>query len=75
MGGRRGSSEVRSKSDEVGAGEVSLMDKGVREEAVRKDTNEEGVGLCDRCKEEVCSKKGKGIPIVERREREGEGVY
>ena len=51
------------------------MDKGVWKEAVRKDANEEGVRSCDRCKEGVCSKKGKGVPVVERKERGGEGVY
>jgi len=75
MGGRRGSSKVRSRSNKVGAKEVSPMDKGIRKEEVRKDADKEGVGSCDRCKEGVCSEKGKDVPIVKRREREGEGVY
>ena len=52
-----------------------MMDKGVQEEAVRKNADEKGVKSCDRCKGGVCSKKGKGVPVVERRERGGEGVY
>jgi len=75
MGERRRSSEIRSRSKEAGAGEVSLMNKGIREEAVRKDADKEGVGSCNRCKGGVCSEEGKGVPIVERRERGGEGVY
>ena len=50
------------------------MDKDVWEEAVRKDANKEGVRSHDRYKRGVCSEKGKGVPIVERRERGGEGV-
>ena len=42
---------------------------------VREDANKEGVGSCDRCKEGVCSEEGKGVSIVERRERGGERVY
>ena len=51
------------------------MDKSVWEEAVRKDADEEGVGSHDRCKRGVCSEEGKGVPIVKRRERGGEGVH
>ena len=50
MGRRRGGGEVRGRSKEVGTGEVSLVDKGVWEEAVRKDADEEGVGSRNRCK-------------------------
>jgi len=50
------------------------MDKGVWEEAVRKDADKEGVGSRDRCKRGVCPEEGKGVPIVERRKRRGEGV-
>ena len=74
MGRRRGGGEVRGRSKEVGTGEVSSVDKGVWEEAVRKDADEEGVGSRNKCKRRVCSEEGKGVPIVERRERGGEGV-
>ena len=50
------------------------MDKGVWEEAVRKDANEEGVGPCDRCEGRVCTMKRKSIPIVKRRERGGKRI-
>ena len=51
------------------------MDKSVRKEAIRENTDEEGIGLCDRCQGEVCTKKGEGIPIIKRGKRRGEGVY
>ena len=74
--GRRGESgEVRSRGKEVGAREVSQMDKGVWEEAVRKDAYKKVVGSYDRCERGVCAKEGEGVPIVERRERRGEEVH
>ena len=45
------------------------MDKGVLEEAVRKNANKEGVGPCNSCKGGVCTTKRKDIPAVERRKR------
>jgi len=54
--------------------EVKKMDKGVWEEAVRKDANKKGVGPHDRCEGGVCTMKRKGIPIVKRREREGKRI-
>ena len=50
------------------------MDKGVWEEAVRKDVDEEGMESRNRCKRGVCSEEGKSVSIVERRGRGGEGV-
>ena len=50
------------------------MDKSVQEEAIRENAGKESVGSCDRCKGEVCSKKGKGIPAVKRRERRSKRV-
>jgi len=50
------------------------MDKGVREEAIRKDANKEVVGSCDRDERRVCTTKRKGIPTVERGERGGKGI-
>ena len=66
MGRRRGSSEVRSRGEEIGAGEVSQVDKGVWKEAVRKNANKKNMGSCDRCEEGVCTMKRKGIPFVKR---------
>ena len=51
------------------------MDKGVWEKAVRENTHEKIVGPHHRCKRRVCAMKREGVPIVERRERGGEGVY
>jgi len=51
------------------------VDKGVWEEAVGKNADKESVGPCDRCKEEICSEEGKGVPIVERRKRGSKRVY
>jgi len=45
------------------------MDKGVQEEVIREDADEEGVGSHNRYERKVHTKKRKGIPIVERRER------
>ena len=50
------------------------MDKGVWEETVRKNANEESVGLYDRSEGRVCTTKRKGIPAVERRERGGKRI-
>ena len=50
------------------------MDKGVWEEAVRKDADEKGMRSCNRCKRGVYSEEGKSVSIVERRGRGGEGV-
>jgi len=45
------------------------MDKGVWEEAVRKDVYKEIVGSSDRCERGVHAMKRESIPFVERRER------
>jgi len=50
------------------------MDKGVQEEAIRKDANKEVVESCDRDEERVCTIKRKGIPTVERGERGGKRI-
>ena len=50
------------------------MDKGVWEETVRKDADEESIGPCDRSERGVCTTKRKGIPTVERGERGGKGI-
>ena len=51
------------------------MDQGIREETIRKDADEEGMGSCDKSKGGVCTKKGKGLPIVEGGKRGSKGVY
>ena len=51
------------------------MDKGVWKEEIREDANKEGIGSHNRCQRGVCTKKGEGIPIIERGKRRGEGVY
>jgi len=50
------------------------MNKGIWEEAIREDANEEGVGPRNRYKRRVHIKERKGIPIVERRERGGKRI-
>ena len=50
------------------------MDKGVQEEAIRKDANKEVVGSCDRDKGRVCTTKRKGIPTVKRGKKGGKGI-
>jgi len=50
------------------------MDKGIWEEAVRKDADEEGVRPRDRCEGGVCTMKRKDIPAVERRKRGGKRI-
>ena len=74
MGGEIRSGKVRSRGKEAGTGEVSQIDKGVWEETVRKNADEESVELCDRSEEGICTTKRKGIPTIERRERGGKEV-
>jgi len=50
------------------------VDKGIWEEAVRKDANEEAMGSRDRCKGGVYAMKREGVPFVERGKRGGERV-
>jgi len=50
------------------------MNKGVREEAIRKDANKEVVGSCDRDERRVCIMKRKDISTVERGERGGKKI-
>jgi len=72
-GGRSG--EVRNGSKEVGSREVSQMDKGVWEEAVRKDAYEKTVRSCDKGKRGVYTKKRESVPFVKRRERGGQRIH
>ena len=51
------------------------MDKSIWEEVIREDANKEGVGSYNRGERGLCTKKRKGVPIVKRGERGGEGVY
>ena len=50
------------------------MDKGVWEEAVRKDTNEKVVRSCDRHEGGIYAMKREGIPFVQRRKGGGKRV-
>ena len=50
------------------------MEKSIWEEKVRKNASVKGLGSCDRVKRGVCAKKGKGVFIVEERERRGTGI-
>ena len=45
------------------------MDKGIWEETIRENADEEGVGPCDRGKRGVCTEEGKDLPIIKERER------
>ena len=51
------------------------MDKGVWEEAVRENANEEVIGPCNRCKRRIYAKKRKSVPFIKRGERGSERVY
>ena len=66
MGRRRESGEVRSRGKEIGAGEVSQVDKGVCKEAVRKNADKKNMGSCNRCEGGICTTKREGIPFVKR---------
>ena len=50
------------------------MDKSIWKETIRENANKKGMKLHNKCQEGVCTKKRKGIPAVERRERGGKGV-
>jgi len=50
------------------------MEKSIWKKRVREDTSVKGLGSCNRVKRGVCAKKGKGIFIVEGRERGGTGI-
>jgi len=50
------------------------VNKGVWEEAVRKDAYKEVVGSHDRCEERVYAMKREGVPLVKRREGGDERV-
>ena len=67
IGQRRGSGEVRSRGEEIGAREVPQMNKGVWEEAVRKNAYKKSVGSRNRCKGGVYATKREGVPFVKRR--------
>jgi len=50
------------------------IEKSIWEKRVGEDASAKGLGSCNRVKREVCTKKGKGIFIVKKREREGTGI-
>jgi len=45
------------------------MEESIWKERIKKDTSVKGLGLCNRIKERVYAKEGKGIFTVQRRER------
>jgi len=47
------------------------VDLYLQKESKWEDANKESIGLCDRSKEKVYTKKEKGISIIKGREREG----
>ena len=61
--------KIRGGSKKDGAQEVSPMDKGIQEETIREDANEEGVRPHDRGKRGVCTEEGECLPIIKGRER------
>ena len=75
MGQRGRSSEIRDRGKKAGTRKISQVDKDIWKEAVRKNANEETMRSCNRCQGGICTKKRKGIPIVERRERRSERVH
>ena len=50
------------------------MDKGIWEEAVRKNAHKKVVGSCNRCEGRICAKEGEGVSVVKGGERRGERV-
>ena len=42
---------------------------------MRENADKEGVKSCNRYEGGVCTKKGKGLPVVKRRKRGGKGIY
>jgi len=50
------------------------VDKGVWEEAVRKNVDKKIMRSCDRCEGGVCTMKRKGISVVKRGERGGKRI-
>jgi len=41
------------------------IEKSIWEKRVREDTSAKGLGLCDRVKREVCTKKGEGVKTLD----------
>ena len=74
MGRRRGSGKVRGRGEEVGAREVSQMNKDVQEKVVRKDAHKKIMGSCNRGKGGVYTKERESLPFVQRRERGGQRI-
>jgi len=61
---RRGSSKVRNRGKEIGAGEVPQMDKGVWEKAVGEDAHKKTLGSCNRYEGRVCAEEREGVSVV-----------
>jgi len=50
------------------------VEESLWESRIRKDASEEAIGPCNRAKERVCAKKGKGVLTIKRGERGGTGL-
>jgi len=50
------------------------IEKSIWEERVGENASAKGLGLCNRVKGGVCTKKGEDVFIVEGKEREGTGI-
>jgi len=50
------------------------VEESIWKERVRKNTSAKGLGLYYRVKGEICTKKGEGLLIVERRKRRGTSI-
>jgi len=72
-GGRSG--KVGGGGEEIGAGEVPQVDKGVWEEAVGEDAYKKVVGSCDRHERGVHAEKRESVPFVKRKKGGSEGIY
>jgi len=53
---------------------VLEIEKGLWEKRVREDASAKGLGLCNRVKGGICTKKGKGLLFVKREKRRGASV-
>ena len=67
MGQRGRSGKVGGGGKEIGTRKVSLVDKGVWEEAVGENAHKEIVGLRNRSKRGICAEERESISLVEGR--------
>ena len=50
------------------------MNKSIWKETIRENADKEDIRLCDRSKEEVCTKKEESVPVVKGGRRGSKGV-